>query len=306
MADLIGLAELLGAGLAVVIVAVVWFTAHRLRHPPRKTEAWAASRRVPADPGELDPPRSFRGSEVTLDRFDVPVWEIDGDDPEGPAVILTPGWGDSRLGALARLTAITPWASTVIAWDPPGLGATPGACGLGVSEPALLAELAEHVGSGRAVVLFGWSLGAGVSLAAAERSRGVSAVIAESPYRRAATPARNVLRAAALPYRINLPVALALVGTRLGIGPWWRGFDRAAIAARVRVPVLVIHGSADTVSPPADGRDIADAAPLGALVEIDGAGHNDLWTDAGFSSTATRAVSEFSSRLRGSPAGSPG
>ena len=121
-------------------------------------------------------------------------------------------------------------------------------------------------------MLFGWSLGAGVSIAAAAECERVVGVIAESPYRLAATPAGNVLQARSMPWRVNLPLALRLVGSEAE----WRGFDRCDVAARLRVPLLVIHGEADVVSPIEDGRAIA-AAGRGEFVPLV-AGHNDVWT----------------------------
>ena len=300
-AGVIGLLVLLGAGLALVVLVGSALTAHRLRRPPRRTAAWAAAKNAPADPGELDNPREFRTGAFRGCEY----WEIPGDASEGPLVVVSPGWGDSKIGALPRLAALTPWASRVIAWDPPGLGVTPGRCGLGVTEPALLGAMLKELADGHGTVLCGWSLGAGVSLAAGHGA-GVIGVIAEAPYRLAPTPARNVLRGAGLPYRINLPLAMAAAGARLGIGPAWRGFDRAEHAAALRVPVLVLHGSDDAVSPVQDGRDIAAAAARGTMEEIEGGGHNDLWTDDRFRGWASDAVTAFGRSLTGSPAASRG
>ncbi|MBK8976649.1 MAG: alpha/beta hydrolase [Planctomycetes bacterium] len=58
--------------------------------------------------------------------------------------------------------------------------------------------------------------------------------------------------------------------------------DSAALARRVRVPVLVLHGDADRVVPLRFGRRLADAfAGPAELVVVPGAGHDDLGIDAG-------------------------
>ena len=129
--------------------------------------------------------------------------------------------------------------------------------------------------------------------------------IAEAPYRLPLTPARNVMRLNHLPYRLNLPVAMGLVGLRLGVGAGWRrgqdgvGFDRAAHAARLGCPLLVIHGSEDEISPIEDGRAIASAAPAGEIVEVEGAGHNDLWAEEGWVEVCAGAMRGFVGRVGG-------
>jgi pimeloyl-ACP methyl ester carboxylesterase len=259
---------------------------------------------VASDPGELDEPAAFRDVVIEIEGRRLIAWEIEGDAAEGPVVIVTPGWGDSRIGALPRLGALRGWASQVVAWDPPGLGETDGLCGMGVVETRQLRAMVERYRE-RGVVLYGWSLGGGASVAAGDAA-GVIGAIAEAPYRRPITPARNVLRAAGLPWRANLPVAMWLLGARLGMGPGWRGFDRAEAAARVAAPVLVIHGTEDAISPIEDGRRIAESAPAGRLVEIEGGGHNDLWTEPPHRDTCASAVREFAASLTGSPASSRG
>jgi len=296
----LGLFALLGAGLVVVVGVSAWMTAHRLRRPPRRTAGWAASRGVPADPGELTPAREFAVEAVALGGAEVEVWVIDGDSAEGPAVVVTPGWGDSKIGALARLEALVPWASRVIAWDPPGFGETAGLCGMGVAEPGMIRELVGRFGDERGVALYGWSLGGGASVTAGDEAN-VVGVIAEAPYRVARTPAENVLRTAGLPWRVNLPLALWWLGVRLGVGLKWRGFDRAVCAARVKAPVLVVHGTEDAVCPIEDGREIAGACAAGTVVEIEGGGHNDLWSEAAHRARCIEAVRSFGESLRGSP-----
>lgn len=307
-----GLLIILLEGFAVLYVVVTWMFVRRLRRPPRRTYASAVSRGRPGDPGELPTPRAFRawtfrvttsGARVWRDT-ELPVWEIDGDDPSGPVVIMSPGWGDSRVGALARVPALAPVCSRIIAWDPPGQGEAPGLCPLGTREHEAIVELVDRAlepASGeapaaRGVVLYGWSLGAGNSIVAAanaEPARRILGVIAEAPYRLPWTPAFNVTRLAGMPYRLNGPVAFALMGVRLGVGPTWRGFDRAEHAARLRVPLLVLHGDADPVCPIDDGREIAHAAARGRIIETPAAAHNDLWTDDRFATRCAEAVQTF-------------
>jgi pimeloyl-ACP methyl ester carboxylesterase len=215
-------------------------------------------------------------------------------------IILTHGWGDSRLGALTRAPFLLPHCSRLVAWDLRGHGDSPGRCTLGTRDVDDLLALIDRVGGSHPIVLFGWSLGAGISIVAAARTSArtpVAAVIAEAPYRLAPTPARNVLRIRRLPYRWNIAPAFALLGLDLGVGAKWLGFDRAEHAARLAYPLLVLHGIWDAICPIEDAREIAARAPSASIVEIPGGGHHTLWSDADTRDRCAAAVGSFLASL---------
>jgi pimeloyl-ACP methyl ester carboxylesterase len=252
-------------------------------------------------------------------------------------VIVTHGWGDARVTMLPRLEPLVSSARRVIIWEMPGHGEAGGVCRLGARElgllRALIGRVVEEEQGGTAlravmdvhrvqedtarravppgIVLYGSSLGAGLSIAAAagDHVARIAGVIAEAPYRTPIEPAWNLAKALQLPHRVNLPVAMTIMGV-LFAGDWrWgrrkpegvRGFDRAALAASLRVPLLVLHGSEDVICEPASGKAIADAAPLGRFVEIAGGGHNDLWIVPERRDVMMAAVTGFLREL--SPAG---
>lgn len=285
----IGVAVLLAIGGLVYAVALCVLIAWRLRHPPRRTYASALARSQPTEPGELSPPLRFESWSFRSRGVELPAWDMKGRDSNGPTVIFTPGWGDSRIGALPRAAQLAPHASRLIAWDPPGLGEAPGTCSLGVGEVDDLLALIEHVGP-RPIVLYGWSLGAGVSIAAASRpgAGSVIGVVAEAPYRYPVTPARNVLRGSSLPHGVSLDGAMWICG--LG---GRRRFDRVLDAEKVACPLLVIHGEHDAISPPADGRLVAQAARSGSFACVFGGDHNRLWTDPEMVEQARDAAGAF-------------
>lgn len=290
MTAMLGLLPLLALGLLIYTVVLTVATFRGLTRPARRGYAWAVSKGLPGEPSELSSPRRFDRFEFSRDGVAFVGWSIDGGSSAGPVVVLTHGWADSKVGGLTRAEAVAPCASRVIAWDLRGHGESGGTSTLGLEEKADLLALIETLESDRPVVLFGWSLGAGVSIAAAVECDRVEAVIAESPYRLATTPARNVLLARFMPWRINLPLAMRLIGSASA----WRRFDRCEIASRLRVPLLVLHGADDPVAPVDDGRSIAEAG-RGELVTLP-AGHNDIWTGAAATS-AQDAVRAFLSRL---------
>lgn len=182
---MLGFALFLLLGLLLAELLAVWMTVRRLRRPPRRSAAWAVSRNQPTDPSEMVPARRFENYTLRLDprrpREESPVWDITGDanSPDSPVVILTPGWGDSRVTMLGRAAALAPFAARVIVWDPPGHGESPAGsrCALGTREPAMIRALIEHAAAthARLIILYGFSLGAGASIvAAAERAASLS------------------------------------------------------------------------------------------------------------------------------------
>jgi len=297
-----GLIELLAFGLALLWLLGVISTAWRLTHPNRRTYASMIRRGLPGDPSELpDSGRSFTKWNLKSRGLELPVWEIEGDNPEGPVAVFTHGWGNSRYDSLQRLEPFLPRCSRIIAWDQPGHGDAPGTCDLGVGEADDLAALLAQIEAPR-VVLFGWSMGAGVSIAcAAHNPNRIACVIAQAPYRIAYTPAKGVLSEAALPWRATLWPAFWLIGLvrrrTLGWAGNWANFDRASLAQDIRCPLLVLHGELDTVCPLEDGRDIADAAPDGRLVVLPGAPHNGLWANPETKAALEREIGTFLDRV---------
>jgi pimeloyl-ACP methyl ester carboxylesterase len=295
LASVLGLLLLLAIGGVLYWLGIVAWTARTLTHPPRQTYASAVFRRAPGDPGELDSPRQFQAWTLRSQGRDLAVWDLPGDDPNGPVAIVTHGWASGKVNSIRRAPVLTARCSRVVFWDMPGHGESKGRCTLGVKEPADLVALAERVGEGRPLVLCGSSMGTGVSIAAALQLSDAALVIVEAPYRQAPTPAANVMRFKGAPVRFNLGPALAYVG--IAACGRWTGpqlsadrrlpFDRAVLAARLACPLLVFHGDADPTCPIEDGRAIAAASPQGRFVEIPGGTHQNLWTNE-----ACRAIME--------------
>lgn len=291
-------------GLALCWAGGVIAVRRVLTRPPRRTYASAVARGRAGDPGELDPPRRFESWHLDASTARLPVWDLSGDDPDGPVVIMSHGWGDSRIGALQRLPLVLRGARRVVAWDMPGHGDAPGPSHLGTTEVDDLLRLVERVaasespGQARGIVLLGWSLGAGVSIAAAARAPGgpIEGVIAEAPYRLPSTPASRMLRVMRWP-------EFGMLGTALWLASWQapalrrpRDFDRARLASQVPCPLLVLHGEQDEICPIADGRAIASAAPRGAIECFAGATHNDLWQNEHRLARGEAAVRVFLSK----------
>jgi uncharacterized protein len=132
--------------------------------------------------------------------------------------------------------------------------------GIAADGEAFAAAATARAG-GAPVVVWGRSIGGAVAVRLAAAGRGAGLVL-ESPF----TSAQDLLR--------DDGAWLFLLASYLGS---YR-FDSASRMAQVRVPVLVIHGTADTIAPYAHGRRLHDLAPgPKTLLTIEGGGHNDLW-----------------------------
>ena len=300
--DLLGLSWLLAAGLVVYVAVLIGSTIWRLLQPSRRGYAWAVSRNLPGDPSEAGG-REYSSWSLDRGRAELAVWDVPGDAPAGPVIVLTHGWSSSRVSGLTRLPAAAAVASRVTLWDMRGHGDSGGTTTIGDREPADLRALLGRLETDRPVVLWGWSLGAEVSLAVAAAGSGqppeIAGVIAENPYRRRITPAANVARRFGYPVRPNLQIAAVLLGLWHARDPrrWFR--DRQSpTAASLGVPLLVLHGEQDTTCPVAEGRAIAEAVGDRArLAVIADAGHHTIWTGTEQTEAAREAVASFVSGL---------
>ena len=79
----------------------------------------------------------------------------------------------------------------------------------------------------------------------------------------------------------TLPPAVFLRPLAFKLAGWRTGFDPSSVRpieamGRIRVPVLIVHGTDDQVVPIEHSRDLVDAAAGPArLVALPGQGHND-------------------------------
>lgn len=267
--------------LAAVVLLVLGGTVVLVRtfaRPQRKTYAFALAHGLPADPGELGlafTQRQFRLSDGTV----TPGWIMDGNCSSGPVIIVSHGWNSSRYGSLARVGLLADYASQLVVYDLRGHGdSTAPTCRMGTTEAHDLLQIVGQLDNpDQPIVLYGVSMGAGISIAAAAADEPqafrIAAVIAEGPYRWFGEPIAGQLRCRQLPAIPFVHLASAYLAVRLGD---LRAFDRAALAAKMRCPLLVLHGTHDAVCRLDSGQQIADAADQGKIVAIHGGGHGNL------------------------------
>lgn len=314
--DFVGLGITLGTGLTLAWVLGVVHTAWVLRNPPRRGATWALAKNAPEDPMQASAGRAaFETWRFALSAGgggggggECAVWEIVGEHADGPVVIFSHGWGESKVTSLNRLWWLRRIGSRVIMWDLAGHGDAvtkqASKSSLGTHEVEDLVTLVKQVvREGESVVLAGFSLGAGVSIAAAadERLQGlVRLVIAEAPYALPGTPAERVMKLrGVVKWRGSVMAAVWLAGLMARVrgafsSAWMRSggsFDRVKCAASVKCPLVVLHSEDDEVCPIADGRAMAHAAGQHATLHaVRGCSHTTFWDDQARGEDAVRVI----------------
>jgi uncharacterized protein len=138
-------------------------------------------------------------------------------------------------------------------------------------------------------VVYGHSMGGAVAvrLAASLKASELGALVLESTFTR-------------------MPDVAAEAGVLGRVVSWFTtlGFDSLARIGRVEVPVLMLHGSADTTVPVVLGRRLRDAAsPAAAVrwVEIPGGTHSRLHSEAPalYNEAFTTLINQLAARAAG-------
>jgi len=270
-----GLLVLLAEAAVVIVVAVTAGLVWRLNRPPRQTYGWALGRGLPTDPAELG--LSFEERSLLLvDGTETPAWIVEGHCAGGPTVIVSHGFGDSRYRMLEHLDVIAARARQVVVYDLRAHGeAESRLCHWGGKEVRDLLTIVDQTAAGRPVVLWGYSMGAGVSYLAAaldDQDR-IAGVIADGIGRHRLEPIAGHLRQHRYPVQPFLALATAYCVLS---GTWSRPLGLLPVAKDVRCPVLMLHGDADPLCPLESTRQLAGATVDCDLVVIAGGGHLDL------------------------------
>lgn len=252
------------------------------------TASWTGTRETTPKQIGLDWYESGVRTEVGA----APAWVIPGASSEVWALHVH-GLGGLRRGTLRGVKTAyeAGLSSLVVSFRNDGEGPSHGRgrSTLGEEESADVADAIRHAATlgARSVVLFGWSMGAAIVLHLADTFKDgpqIIGVVAESPV----LGWRDVLRAgcarlglprwcgdAALPWLRSGPLS-RLVGMTSALRP--RKFDWTDPNRRVRLPVLVLHGTSDKTCPISASRLFAAAHPQRVqLEEFRGAGHTTSW-----------------------------
>ncbi|MBI5478454.1 MAG: alpha/beta fold hydrolase [Deltaproteobacteria bacterium] len=200
-------------------------------------------------------------------------WRVRTYMPRRGVIIYLHGIGDNRQSSLGLVSRFVPKGYDVIAYDSRGHGTSQGdTCTYGVYERRDLKSVIDSLREEH-VILFGVSLGAAVALQEAADDPRVIGVVSVATFSDLRTVARD--RAPFFASEGNIRDAFTLAEAQ----GKFRVDDASPIVAapRIRVPVLLFHGAADTDTKPAHSQRVHDA--LGGpkkLALVPRAEHNDV------------------------------
>lgn len=273
---MIGLLLLLFGAYIILILVLGIACASAAWNPPRRATGWAMANGEPSTPAERDLPFE----EWTLDRPDgarLCVWDVPGEDPEAPCLILLHGWSRSKLTWLLRLQWWRARSRRILILDLRGHGdSTPDGATMGDIDAADVESLIERIDE-ECVVLVGRSLGSAIAINAAARAASslpgvVRGVIAVAPYQHLSKSIAARLVQRHIPVTPVVPIAMAILRMR-GV----HSNPTTISATRLQAPLLVIHGTKDPISNIEDAHSIVEAASDGRLIEVSEAAHGDHW-----------------------------
>ncbi len=179
--------------------------------------------------------------------------------PEKPTLLFSHGNAEDLGDWLPVFEAWHSMGLGVIAYDYPGYGQSSGTPSEASCERSTKAvhQYLEFLGiPDSSVVIVGRSVGSGPSIWLASQME-AKALVLISPFTSA--------------FQVAFPLPFPFLPR-----------DRFPNLKRIRsieLPLLVIHGSEDEVTPASHGKSLADASPasLKSFLPIDGGGHNDLF-----------------------------
>ena len=198
----------------------------------------------------------------------VHAWYLPNDDANAPVVLYFHGAGWNLTGSVTRIDRWRKLGFSVLAIDYRGFGQSAAVAPTEASAYedaeaawAYLGKLAP----GRKRFIVGHSLGGAIAAELALRHPEASGLVLEATF----TSVRDMAEQSAWGF---LPVALILT----------EKFDTLAKIGELKVPVLLTHGTRDTVVPVQMSRRLYEAAHAPKkLVVVEGAGHHNL-SGAGF------------------------
>lgn len=211
---------------------------------------------------------------VTLkgDGIDLQGWRGEAQGERRGTIIYLHGVADNRVSGLGIIQRFTKTGFDVLAYDSRAHGESGGAaCTYGFHEKEDLRRVLDTVKPGP-VILIGSSLGGAVSLQTAAIDPRITAVVAAEVFSDFRTVATERAPFVFTPGMIEKAFRLAEEQAHFKVDE----VSPAEAAKKITVPVFLIHGEADTDTPPAHSQRIHDAlAGTKRLLLVPGARHNE-------------------------------
>jgi uncharacterized protein len=259
--------RLVVAGLGVILVsalAFVWsqlpaYGANALLHPARRAEV-----------GPLPP--TCENATFDGEGLELKGWRCHAAEEVRGTVVYLHGIGDNRWSGGGIIKRFGARGFDVVAYDERAHGESEGdACTYGFFEKQDLHRVLDTVHRGP-IVLIGHSLGAAIALQEAADDPRVTTVVAAETFSDLRTIASE---------RAPVFFTSGVVSRGFRLAEREAHFQVDAVsplkaAAQIRIPVLLIHGNADTDTPPSHSRRVFDALPgPKRLILVPGAHHNE-------------------------------
>ena len=210
----------------------------------------------------------FSGSGVRLKG-----WWFKTAEPRRGTVVYLHGVGDNRGSGASLADHFVPRGFDVVAYDGRAHGESEGdACTYGYYEKTDLSRVLDEISGRGPVVLLGTSLGAAIALQAAAQDNRVAVVVAVATFSDLRTVASERAPFFASKSNIDSALAIAEESAKFKVDD----VSPVLAAARIGIPVLVIHGAADKETPPAHSVRVHQAlhGPK-ELILVPHAGHNN-------------------------------
>jgi pimeloyl-ACP methyl ester carboxylesterase len=223
------------------------------------------------------------------------AWELDGERPDGPVVILAHGWGANQGTVLPMAAALLEAASLVFTYDVRGHGLSDRAPFVSLRQfrddalrmiehvrETLLERRQEGLSEGPArptpsrvpILLVGHSMGGAAAVLAAESAALDAIALVATPCDVYGTMVRY-LRERGIPGHLLVPLLKPFINRRIGVSP--STLDPARAIHGLATRVLIVQPELDTRVPPSEGRRLQELSG-GRLEIIEDAGHSDVVT----------------------------
>jgi uncharacterized protein len=218
------------------------------------------------------PPPTCEDATFTGEGLDLKGWRCHGLLPRRGTLVYLHGIADNRTSAAGVIDRFGQRGFDVVAYDSRAHGESAGdVCTYGFFEKRDLDRVLRTVDLGP-IVLFGTSLGAAVALQEAASDARVTAVIAAETFADLRTVATE---------RAPFFFTSGIIASAFQIAERQGRFEVDAVspvaaAANIRIPVLLVHGAADSDTPPDHSRRVLAAlAGPKRLILVPGARHNE-------------------------------
>ena len=215
--------------------------------------------------------RGFNGADRGFQEQWIPVgteqklhaWWLEGNTPDAPAVLYLHGARWNLTGSVSRIERWRELGFAVLAVDYRGFGESTDVApteALAYEDAEAAWDYLARMAPGRKRYIVGHSLGGAIATELARRRDDASGLVLEATF----TSVRDMIDQSPWGF---LPVGLILT----------QNFDTLSKIGEVKVPVLITHGTRDSIVPVQMGQRLYEAANSPKrFVRVEGAGHHNL------------------------------